>query len=296
MNYIGIIVPIAIGSLIGYCTNYIAIKMLFRPRKEVRIFGKRLPFTPGVIPKNKPRVARACGKAVGENLVTGGDIKNVLLGDDVKKKFSSTVADIICSDNLSLGTVMESIDTTGGDGLAVRASVMLTEKIKTAAAEVDYKEVIGNVASGVIAEKFAGTMMAMFINDSTIAAITEPIGDSIKDHINAHGQEIIYPVVKKNLDEAKSVRPKDILDNLQVDREKLENLIGELYIDTMGKYAEDIIGHVDIAYLVEKKINDMSVEMLEDLVMSVMKNELQAVINLGALIGAIIGILNVFVL
>lgn len=296
MNYVGVIVPIAIGSLIGYCTNYIAIKMLFRPRKEVRIFGKRLPFTPGVIPKNKPRVARACGKAVGENLVTGGDIKNVLLGDDVKKKFSSTVADIICSDNLSLGTVMESIDTTGGDGLTVRASVMLTEKIKNAATEIDYREIIGNIASGVISEKFAGTMMAMFINESTIAAITEPIGDSIRDYIASQGQEIIYPVVKKNLDEAKSVRPKDVLQHLQIDRERLETLIGELYMDTMGKYAEDIIGHVDIAYLAEKKINDMSVEMLEELVMSVMKNELQAVINLGALIGAIIGILNVFVL
>ncbi|MCF0122932.1 MAG: DUF445 family protein, partial [Ruminiclostridium sp.] len=43
------------------------------------------------------------------------------------------------------------------------------------------------------------------------------------------------------------------------------------------------------------KVNSMSVEQLEDLVMSVMKNELQAIINLGALIGAVIGIINIFI-
>lgn len=36
-----------IGALIGYCTNYIAVKMLFYPKQEVRIFGRKLPFTPG---------------------------------------------------------------------------------------------------------------------------------------------------------------------------------------------------------------------------------------------------------
>ena len=46
-----------IGALIGYCTNYIAVKMLFYPKQEVRIFGRKLPFTPGAIPKGKQRLA-----------------------------------------------------------------------------------------------------------------------------------------------------------------------------------------------------------------------------------------------
>ena len=48
-----------IGAVIGYVTNWIAVKMLFRPRKEVRVFGKRLPFTPGVIPRGQARLAKA---------------------------------------------------------------------------------------------------------------------------------------------------------------------------------------------------------------------------------------------
>ena len=47
-----------IGAVIGYFTNYLAVKMLFRPRREIKIGSKTLPFTPGVIQKGKPRLAR----------------------------------------------------------------------------------------------------------------------------------------------------------------------------------------------------------------------------------------------
>ncbi len=32
-----------IGAIIGYCTNYIAVKMLFYPRKEIYVCGHKLP-------------------------------------------------------------------------------------------------------------------------------------------------------------------------------------------------------------------------------------------------------------
>ena len=48
-----IIIPIIVGSVIGYATNWLAIKMLFRPLREKRLLGVRLPFTPGLIPKEK---------------------------------------------------------------------------------------------------------------------------------------------------------------------------------------------------------------------------------------------------
>ena len=58
------IIPPLIGAVIGYCTNYIAVKMLFRPRNEIKVLGHTLPFTPGAIPKNKPRLAKAIGEVV----------------------------------------------------------------------------------------------------------------------------------------------------------------------------------------------------------------------------------------
>jgi len=60
-----------IGALIGWLTNYIAIKMLFHPKDEVRIF-----FIPvqGVFPKRQEAFARKLGEIVSEELFSVQDI------------------------------------------------------------------------------------------------------------------------------------------------------------------------------------------------------------------------------
>lgn len=73
-----LIVPMMVGGIIGYITNWLAIKMLFRPHKEVRILGLKLPFTPGLIPKESKRVAKSIGETVGENLLSPKVITDAL--------------------------------------------------------------------------------------------------------------------------------------------------------------------------------------------------------------------------
>ena len=48
-----------LGGVIGYITNDIAIRMLFRPHTAKYVFGIHIPFTPGIIPKEKERIAEA---------------------------------------------------------------------------------------------------------------------------------------------------------------------------------------------------------------------------------------------
>ncbi len=66
--------PPMIGAFIGYLTNKIAIKMLFRPLKPWYIFGLRVPMTPGVIPAKRHELAENIGVMVGEHLLTARDI------------------------------------------------------------------------------------------------------------------------------------------------------------------------------------------------------------------------------
>lgn len=61
--------PIA-GAIIGYFTNDIAIRMLFRPYQPVYIGKFRLPFTPGLIPLNQSRLALKVSTIVMERLLT----------------------------------------------------------------------------------------------------------------------------------------------------------------------------------------------------------------------------------
>ena len=74
-----------IGSVIGYCTNYIAVKMLFHPRNEVKICGHKVPFTPGAIPKGKPRLAKSVGSIVANTLLTEEDIRQKILSPETEE-------------------------------------------------------------------------------------------------------------------------------------------------------------------------------------------------------------------
>ena len=85
MNYSIIIRPL-IGAGIGYITNWIAVKMMFRPLNPVKVGKFTLPFTPGIIPKNKERLAEAIGDSISNNLLTEETLKNTLLSDSIKSQ------------------------------------------------------------------------------------------------------------------------------------------------------------------------------------------------------------------
>ena len=53
------LLPALIGAAIGYSTNWLALKMLFRPRNAVFILGVRLPFTPGLMVRRKGEFSRS---------------------------------------------------------------------------------------------------------------------------------------------------------------------------------------------------------------------------------------------
>ncbi|MBW1645861.1 MAG: DUF445 family protein [Deltaproteobacteria bacterium] len=69
-HWLPYLAPPAVGAVIGYFTNYLAIRMLFRPLTEKRIFGLRLPLTPGIIPAKRRELARNIGRMVGDHLLT----------------------------------------------------------------------------------------------------------------------------------------------------------------------------------------------------------------------------------
>ncbi|PAD38166.1 hypothetical protein CHH53_12590 [Terribacillus sp. 7520-G] len=75
-----------IGALIGGATNYLAIKMLFKPHRAIYIGRWRLPFTPGLIPKRRNDLARSLGKTVTEHLLTPQGMQARLIDEGFRMK------------------------------------------------------------------------------------------------------------------------------------------------------------------------------------------------------------------
>jgi len=69
--------PPVVGAIIGYFTNDIAIKMLFRPYRALYIGTKRVPFTPGLIPRNQERLAKNISKTIMGSLLTPEELQKL---------------------------------------------------------------------------------------------------------------------------------------------------------------------------------------------------------------------------
>jgi uncharacterized membrane protein YheB (UPF0754 family) len=69
--------PPLFGGLIGYFTNDLAIKMLFRPYQPYFFFKRRLPLTPGLIPSNQGRLAQSIADTIMGSLLTPAELENL---------------------------------------------------------------------------------------------------------------------------------------------------------------------------------------------------------------------------
>ena len=64
-----------VAALVGWGTNYLAVKMLFRPRRPVSVLG--LTFH-GLIPRRQQDLARSIGATVAESLISHHDLQNAI--------------------------------------------------------------------------------------------------------------------------------------------------------------------------------------------------------------------------
>ena len=284
-----IILPIFVGAVIGYCTNYIAIKMLFHPGKEVRLGNFRLPFTPGVIPKNQPRIAKAVATAVSEQLLTGSDISKQIAESNADGKLAGSIAEKLINSELTI----KSFGNT--DQISLRVSESVGRHLTDRIGEADLKPVLRQIGNHALSELLQNPMIAIFLNDAVLDSIYERLEESIKDYVRENGAELIEPLVENEVNEICEKPVKDMFCSLNVDRELLEHMISRFIDERLESIVNAALQAMDIRGVIQHKIEKMDVAELEDLVMSVMKNELQAIVNLGALIGAVIGIINIFI-
>ncbi len=88
-----------IGAFIGYLTNKIAIRMLFRPLRPWHLFGVRVPMTPGIIPSRRHQLAINIGEMVGRHLLSAKDI-GAAISQEPFQEHLATIADLRVSEIL----------------------------------------------------------------------------------------------------------------------------------------------------------------------------------------------------
>lgn len=130
-----------IGAGIGWFTNYLAVKMLFRPRKPVRVLG--LTFQ-GLVPKRQPEIAERIGEIVEAEFAIHERVSAILSDEESMAAFrrllSEKVDGFVAAQKGALGGLVGAL--VGDDRLQqIKQSVVDTvmENIPKAVDEASHR-------------------------------------------------------------------------------------------------------------------------------------------------------------
>lgn len=318
IDYSILIAPL-MGGVIGYITNDIAIRMLFRPRTAKYICGWHVPFTPGIIPKGKGRLADSIGKIISENLMNKEVLENHLLSDGMVGKARSfveefiekqktneeTVREFLChylteeeinsiADNVnhSLTQQMQSklSDPSVGNKVAELAMDFVSNKLNSEGVQV----LLGGLGGmlGGLPGMIAGPAIAKLLD-----MLREPAKGFLADNINTmlqnNGSEMVSNMVDDEVTSCLDKKVCVLLEGHDDQLAQIVNTIEALYRTIIREHLPRILASVDISKIVHDRIMEMDVKETEKMVLSMMSKELGAIVWLGALLGVIMGSINI---
>jgi len=289
------LLPPLIGAVIGYFTNLIAVKMLFYPHKAVYLFGHQLPLTPGAIPKGKARLAKSAGKIVQNELFTREDISGRLLTEEVEKPLIDKVMSILDTDIRETGAVMAG-SSEKYDQLENNFTELLSLKITDAIKRMDIPGTIYKEGKAMLLDHVLNSrILAFVVTDNMIDRVMKTVSDKMEEFIDTRGPEMVSEITTSRIHDLGDRTPLYVLDLAGYDPEYVRRKITEAYRESVVNAVNSALRRIDVAKVVEDKINAMSVAELEKGVLTVMNTELRMIVNLGALIGLVIGSINIFI-
>lgn len=169
-NWKYLLAPI-ICAFIGWLTNYIAVKMLFRPREPINC-GLFVLY--GVFPKRRLALAENMGKAIENNLINHDDLQKVLNDPTFHAAFTSVAEkkiDDFLSTKLTEIHPMLAMFITGDLKQKIHAlllaemNAMLPEFLRTAETELQkrlvFREIIKEKIAGFSSERIEELLFAV---------------------------------------------------------------------------------------------------------------------------------------
>ncbi len=241
-------VPPLLGALIGYFTNYVAVKMLFRPYRAYYVFGKKLPFTPGLIPSKREKLAGAIARVVKENLVTEEAIRSRLNEEKVKESLRSFVDSALSGfEKRSEEIIYGFLKNLEGKKLSF---LFGTEGIDEKAEKL-VRLVSGWVNGKKVSELVPPKLYREFEEflDVKVEELTEVL---IEESEKPEFRELVYSFVKANVDRLRNVLPV-IPEEISI---SLSQKVSSYILDLVGKVSKSPEFRVKLSKVLWAKVQE----------------------------------------
>lgn len=322
----------AVGAVIGYITNDIAIRMLFRPHQAKYIFGIHVPFTPGIIPKERGRIAASIGTAISVNLMNKEVLEKNLLSEEMLEKIKCAVDDFFTSQKHNTETLKEFLghylsseeldeasnsineeltqlihqklaDSVVGNQIAHIAVTHVMQKMGNLGSSIGDTLKDEGIGSGggigkMISRGFESLFGSQAKKDATdfISALATPVEQALAKNINEmlqnNSEEIVGKLIGNEISNMMSRRMCDLIEGKDDKIEQIKSFAISSYRNIITNQLPKILDAVNISKIVENRINEMDVDETEKLIFAVMNKELKAIVWLGAGLGFIMGFIN----
>ena len=256
IQYEGLLKVLTISGLIGFMTNWVAIKMLFRPTHKRPILGQ------GLIPAQKDRIAYRLARAVSEDLINPEIIKQKIHESKAISKYREKATDYIRNiiDDPSFRSELK---------------ILVISYVDEMMAEPEVRE---NIARNLI-EQINETIDQNSFERVALKAYSFFKGQEMQDIV----EEALTKLpdgVEKSLDKLD-----DFLDSLPDRIEKNSTVIEDLVTNLLYR----LINQLDVHALVEDNLRNYDEKRLETLIKNASNDQLQYIQYLGAVLGTLGG-------
>jgi uncharacterized membrane protein YheB (UPF0754 family) len=262
------------GAIIGYVTNAIAIKMLFRPLKEIRVCGIRLPFTPGILPKERHKLALNIGSMVERELFTPEILRKRLQSEDVRHALHKSISSY--TEKILDGSISFAEKAFFLSGKFLTDFLMKDEIHQEM--EIHGKIFLSNAILKL--NVFQRFFISAGQYDKTLQEkMPEIIDDLIKQ---------IDSLLK---DENNQKRLIVFFQSLSTEqKEKIDTFISDKILSIADEKIESLLTSIDVKKMVSERIDALDMERVERIVLDVMDNQLKWINVFGAILGGFIGL------
>jgi uncharacterized membrane protein YheB (UPF0754 family) len=265
--------PPIMGAIIGYVTNAIAIKMLFRPLKEIRLWGIRLPFTPGILPKERHKLALNIGSMVDRELFTPEILRKRLQNEDVSFALRKSVASY--TKNMLDGSI-NAADKSFSFVTQFLIDFLRKDEIHQEM-EIHGKIFLSNAILKL--NVFQRFFISAGQYDKTLQEkMPEIIDDFIKQ---------LDALIK---DETNQKRLTAFFQSISIEqKEKIDGFISKKILGIADEKIESLLTSIDVKKMVSEHIDALDMLRVERIVLDVMDNQLKWINVFGAILGGFIG-------
>jgi len=298
MDVLAFLLPPVLGGLIALSTNWLAIRMLFRPHREKRLFGFKLPFTPGLIPKERERITKKLAEAISTRLLTPEVLEQELSDSKLWQLPDITIGEAL--QKFDLSDTAKLVEASGSK-IKQAAEALLPKAIeaiqdmqeKYPALDKKLEELTAKVI-----EENAGRFMSMFVSKEKVyTSLRNGLLEYLADEEN---RDIIKEKLFDAIDSALANETVQKALTEKILSFNLKHGLGTMYTHeqhtvnrVLGVIAAYLAANMPIQAMIENKMAQFEVEEAEEIILSVAGRELRAIVLLGGVLGFFIGLLAV---